>query len=95
MLEQLALNNTGLNKLITERSIWYLTFRKLESEHLASVRDLCHIRSGIIFPSRGPHLKGRNVDTEEYTHGSRILISTGMKETELGTKNCIQWHKDE
>lgn len=61
MLEQLALNNTGLNKLITERSIWYLTFRMLGPEHLASVGDQCHMRSAILLLSRIPYLKERNV----------------------------------
>lgn len=86
MPEQLALNNTGLNKLITERSIWCLTFRKWESEHLASTGVHWHIRSGIILPGRGPHLKERNGDKEKYSHSFSIFISVRMKKTELGTK---------
>lgn len=86
MPEQLALNNTGLNKLITERSIWYLTFRKWESEHLASTGVRWHIRSGVTLPGRGPHLKEKNDDNEKYSHSFSIFISAHMKKTELGTK---------
>lgn len=87
MLEQLALNNTGLNKSITERSIWYLTFRMLEPEYLASVGDQGHTKSGILLLSRIPYFKEGNVDLEKkYSHGFNVLTSTCMKKTELGAK---------